>query len=207
MANAHGWQIFTPAGFWAMWDGTDRAEGVHICADPTMPSSHTPVSVFGSGIVTIHTHGIFRTPPGWNLWVCGPPNMAKDGATALTGVIESDWIIMTFTMNWQLTRPDHWVRWDANEAICHLMPIQRGIMEQWKPEIRLMKDEPDLQRQYATWSASRDAFQVKMKSGPAVAPADGWQKHYFRGLDMDGKEAEGHQTKLRVCPFSTSGQS
>ena len=57
-----------------------------------------------------------------------------------------------------------------------------------------MQENPDLLHQFQKWSQSRDEFHAHQASG--------WQKDYFRGLDMDGREAEGHQTKLRLCPFS-----
>jgi hypothetical protein len=96
------------------------------------------------------------------------------------------------------------VRFDAGEAIAHLMPVQRGMIEQWEPEIVSMRENPDLLRQFTAWSASRDAFHARQaRDQPSVA-ADKWQKDYFRGLDMDGKEVSGHQTKLRLCPFQVA---
>jgi len=201
IANTHGWEIFTPAGFWVMWNGDESATGVQIMSDRDMPSGHAPVSIFGARTVTLHTQGIFRTPPGWNLMVTGPVNAGKDGITALTGIIETDWAPMTFTMNWRLTQLGQWVRFDAGEAIAHLMPVQRGEIDQWEPEILPMRENPDLLRQFTAWSASRDAFHARQaRDQPSVA-ADKWQKDYFRGLDMDGHEADEHQTKLRLCPF------
>jgi hypothetical protein len=92
----------------------------------------------------------------------------------LTGIIETDWAPMTFTMNWRLTRPGQWVRFDAGEAIAHLMPVQRGMIEQWEPEIVSMRENPDLLDQFTRWSASRDAFHAQR--------APGWQKTYFNRL-------------------------
>jgi hypothetical protein len=63
------------------------------------------VSHFGSGIITFHANCIFRTDPETNLWVSGPINTPKDGLAPLTGLIESDWMPYTFTMNWMVTRP------------------------------------------------------------------------------------------------------
>jgi hypothetical protein len=73
------------------------------------------------------------------------------------------------------------------------MPVQRGAIEQWEPELVPMQENPDLLRQFTAWSASRDDFHARQASG--------WQKDYFRGIGMDGKAAEGHQTKVRLCPF------
>jgi hypothetical protein len=81
------------------------------------------------------------------------------------------------------------------------MPVQRGAIEQWEPEIVPMRENQDLQDQFTCWSASRDAFHAQIARRPTSKSADAWQKDYFRGLDMDGNEADGHQTKLRLCPF------
>ena len=40
IANTHGWEIFTPAGFWATWTGDESAAGVQIRSDRDMPSGH-----------------------------------------------------------------------------------------------------------------------------------------------------------------------
>ena len=68
------------------------------------PAALAPLSAFGEGVLTFHINGLFRTPPGWNLWVGGSPNSPKDGIYPLTGVIETDWSPYTFTMNWRFTR-------------------------------------------------------------------------------------------------------
>ena len=47
-------------------------------------------------------------------------------------------------MNWRLTRSGQWVRFDAGEAIAHIMPVQRGLIEQWEPELVPMREKPDL---------------------------------------------------------------
>ena len=74
-------------------------------------------------------HGVFRTEPGWNLFVGGSPNEPKDGLYPLSGVIETDWAPYSFTMNWQFTRPDHWISFEEGEPFCFLYPVQRGLLE------------------------------------------------------------------------------
>ena len=106
IANAHGWEILTPKGFWAYWRGGTSTADVIIRPDADMPPASVPISLFGQGTFTVHVQGLFRTPPGWNLYVGGSPNSAKDGVAPLAGVIETDWSPYTFTMNWRFTRPD-----------------------------------------------------------------------------------------------------
>lgn len=202
IANAHGWEILTPVGFSAYWRGGAATSDVIIRSDAGMPAASAPVSLFGQGTFTIHIQALFRTPPGWNLLAGGSPNSAKDGIAPLSGVIETDWSPYTFTMNWRFTRRNHWVRFEAGEAICFIQPAPRGALEQMNPKFVALKDNPDAARQFAAWSESRNSFQAKVAQKPPSSGADQWQKRYYRGLDMDDKPGVAdHRAKLRLKPF------
>ena len=202
IANAHGWEVLTPAGFSAYWRGGSSTADVIVRADNDMPPSHAPVSLFGQGTFTVHIQGLFRTPPGWNLFIGGSPNSAKDGIAPLSGVIETDWSPYTFTMNWRFTRRNHWVRFEANEAVCFLQPTLRNGLERMDPKYVPLNDNPDAARQFAEWSASRNAFQAEVAKAPPAAGTDQWQKRYYRGVDMDGKPGvPDHHARLRLKPF------
>ena len=202
IANAHGWEILTPAGFEAYWRGGASTADVIVRSDVGMPSSSAPVSLFGQGTFTIHVQALFRTPPGWNLLAGGSPNSAKDGVAPLSGVIETDWAPYTFTMNWRFTRRNHWVRFEAGEPICFIQPAQRDALERMNPKFVPLSDNPDAARQFAAWSESRNSFQAKVAEKAPPAPTDQWQKRYYRGLDMDDKPGvPDHRAKLRLKPF------
>lgn len=206
IANAHGWEVLSPCGFEARWTGGQGAESVEIRLDPGTEPHRGPTSLFGSGTITFHIEGIFRTSPGWNLWLSGPPNAAKDGIAPLGGVIETDWSPYTFTMNWRFTRPDHWVRFEENEPICFFFPVQRGVLDAMTPKLRPMEDAPELLEAFSGWSAARAAFQAWVKENKPTAPADQWQKLYYRGLDPQGKPGPAdHQAKLRLPRFVEAG--
>ena len=74
-------------------------------------------SHFGEGVITWNIPFLFRTSPGYNLLVRGPSNWIKDGVQALEGIVETDWAVQTFTMDWKFTRPRRWVRFEADEPI------------------------------------------------------------------------------------------
>jgi hypothetical protein len=57
-------------------------------------------SQFGSGIVTFSPPWLFRTPPGWDLYVKGPSNRWKVNCVPLEGIVETWWLNYTFTLNW-----------------------------------------------------------------------------------------------------------
>jgi len=203
IANAHGWEVLTPCGFSARWTGGSGTDAVEIRLDPGADPKRAPVSLFGQGTITLHIEGIFRTSEGWNLWVGGPPNDAKDGIAPLGGVIETDWSPYTFTMNWRFTRPNHWVRFEENDPFCFLFPVQRQALAATAPRMRPIEDEPGLKQAFESWSQSRDAFQKWVEETRPAAPADKWQKLYYRGVRPDGTPGPAdHNAKLRLRPFA-----
>jgi hypothetical protein len=167
-----------------------------------MPATSAPVSLFGQGTLTLHIQALFRTPPGWDLFIGGSPNSAKDGIAPLSGVMETDWSPYSFTMNWRFTRRNHWIRFEAGEPICFIQPTLRDALERMDPKFVALNDNPEAARQFAAWSQSRNSFQAKVAEKPPSSGTDQWQKRYYRGLDMDDKPGvPDHRAKLRLMPF------
>ena len=105
IANASGWEILAPVAFEATWRGTDARDAVTIRSrEDEARARRLATSHFGHGILTLHTGYLFRTSPGWALWVRGSPNTAKRNLVPLEGVVETDWLDFPFTMNWRFTR-------------------------------------------------------------------------------------------------------
>lgn len=201
IANAQGWELLSPCGFEARWNGGPLVEDVEIRVDAGS-GTRVPVSLFGQGTITFHVEGIFETPPGWNLWVGGSPNDAKDGIAPLGGVIETDWSPYTFTMNWRFTRAKHWIRFEKDEPFCFFFPVERALFDRIEPRIRPLDDAPALRDAFLDWSRSRNDFQKWVETARPTAPADRWQKLYYRGLKPDGEPGTAdHLAKLRIPQF------
>jgi hypothetical protein len=202
IANAHGWEILCPAAFTATWTGNPGIGEVQI---QTGGKAEPPaVSHFGLGILTFHLPCLFRTERGFDLMVQGPINLPKDGIAPLSGVIETDWAPYSFTMNWQFTRPGTPVSFAQGEPFCHVFPVRRGELEAIEPELRLLSEEPDLKRQFDSWTQSRAQFNADLKISDSGASAERWQKHYYQGVDAEAqrKPIEDHRTRLRLRPFA-----
>ena len=98
-----------------------------------------------------------------------------------------------------------WVGKGTMELICYLH-------DGWAPRIRpadpqrdWMDAAPELADAFAQWSRSRDAFQEHVRLTQPTAPADRWQKLYYRGLQPDGSPgAPDHEATIRACPFTPS---
>ena len=207
IANAHGWEVLCPCDAEISWNGGMRTEDVVVRLPPApqdgLMDGTAPVALFGQATVTFHIQALFRTPPGWDLWITGPPNSAKDGIAPLSAVVETDWSPYTFTMNWRFTRRNHRVRFQRGEPICFVFPVLRGALERFRPKLVPLEHDPALLGQFQAWSASRTAFQAEIATTPPRAPADKWQKRYYRGMPMPGgTAAPDHRARLRLAPFA-----
>ncbi len=197
LANQAGWFVLNSHVVRATWDGGDDEGSIGI----EFLSGEAPypaISHFGHGVLTWHVPFLFRTPPGWNLLARGPANWPKDGAFALEGLVETDWTMATFTMNWKMTAVERPVMFDAGEPICMLVPQRRGELERFRPRVLDVAADPDVERGYEAWGESRERFLAEVVVPDSEAAKRGWEKHYFQGTTSDGTAAPAHQTKLRL---------
>jgi hypothetical protein len=206
VANESGWALLNPLGFEATWGGASHPSSVTIAWAGDAPLGFPPVSTyFGYGTLTWTVPYLFRTSPGYNLLARGPANWPKDGVCALEGLVETDWSVATFTMNWKITRPNHPVSFAAGEPFCMIVPQRRGELESFRPELRSFGTEPELTEATKQWvEGRREAGVRKFLSRYArefEADQTAWQGHYFRGITPDGTAAPEHQTKLNLAPF------
>jgi hypothetical protein len=201
IANQSGWVITNPEPISVTWDGTPAKEGITIEAlDAQLPSVS---SHFGDAILTWSLPYVFRTSPGYNLLVRGPANWPKDGISALEGVVETDWLEATFTMNWKLTRPHLKVVFERDEPICMVVPQRRGELESVVPRLRRLDQTPALAEAYNQWSDGRIRFYRQLHQPGSDAQARGWERTYMLGIQQDGSQAPTHQTRLRLQSFAS----
>jgi hypothetical protein len=159
-------------------------------------------SHFGSGVVTWHIPYLFRTPPGYNLLVRGPANWPLDGASPLEGIVEADWAVATFTMNWKLTRPSQPVVFPAGFPVAMVVPQRRHDLESFRPVTRPIERDPELEREYRRWAEDRRRFNEELRDPGSAAVQRRWQKDYFQGTPPAGPKIPEHQVKLNLRPFA-----
>lgn len=200
IANAMGWEILTPARVTAEWNGGAGLADLTVeVEDEAWGNQRLASSHFGHGIVTFQTGYLFRTDPGVALWVRGAPNRPKDGIAPLDGVVETDWLPFTFTMNWQFTRPGR-VSFEADEPFCFVMPLDHHALDQVEPEIVPLENEPELAAQYQAWRDARNDFNARLARDDPETVRQGWQKWYLRGETATGAgSGPGHIGKLRLA--------
>jgi hypothetical protein len=201
IASQAGWFVLNSHALRVTWNGGNDLSDLEIESlggETAYPAS----SHFGSGILTFNLPFLFRTPKGYNLHARGPANWPKDGAYPLEGIVETDWAVSTFTMNWKITRANLPVTFEAGEPICMIVPRRRGELEAFEPEIRNVEEEPELASAYHQWAESRAGFNRDLKVPESEAVKRGWQKDYVRGSTPSGLRAEEHQTKLKLQGFA-----
>ena len=200
IANASGWEVLAPVGFEAIWGGSEARDAIRIrSAENQARADRLASSHFGHGILTMHTSYLFRTSPGWALWVRGSPNTAKRHLSALDALVETDWLDFPFTMNWRFTRAGT-VRFEKGEPFCFITPVPHALLDDIQPVVRDLASDPDLKAAYDSRSSGRNAFNAGLAARDPEIVAQGWQRHYVRGEDAAGGRAEFHVTKRRLRP-------
>jgi len=205
MANQAGWIITSGRTVIARWSGGSGPDALTIRTpeDEEPPAS----SLFGYGILTWDVPFLFRTTPGYNLLARGPANWWKPGAIPLEGLVETDWSVATFTMNWKLLHPRRAVRFEPDDPVCMIVPQRRGELESFETGLRTLRSGPGLRKQYRAWEKARDAA-VAVFQDPSRWPGGTppFQLHYLRGTSPGGASAPEHQTKLALREFRSDGR-
>lgn len=199
MANQAGWFVILTEPVEVSWSGEDGLNEIKVFGSDKARENVS--SHFGSGIVTFKLPFLFRTEAGENLLARGPANLFKDGIAPLEGLIEADWAISPFTMNWKITRPNHRIRFDAGEPVCMLVPERRHALEKLEPALLNLDDDPKLAAEYRAWRAGRDKFIGDLDAGKEEAVKAGWQRDYFLGRGPGESVARQHQTKMVLQAF------
>jgi hypothetical protein len=204
IANQTGWWVHNPVGFTAVWNGLPGIGSVKFLFDvePELWSKWIH-DQFGQGLVSWSVPFIFRTrPSGSRLLISGPVNSFKHCIQPLTAIIESDWMHMSFTMNWKITSAHTPVRFDAGEPIAQVIPVFSNIvaeLERTKVAYMRLDQEPKMFDAFHSWCRLRDQYRADMIAGRI---GDGWQKDYFFGRSLlDPREIEGHRTRLNPPPI------
>lgn len=167
--------------------------------EPAGVPRHFVESHFGNGVLTFNPLVKLRNAPGYNVWITGPSNEFKDGISAMSALIETDWMPFTFSVSWKFTRPGHRVRFDQGEPICFFFPVPRDVVGQCQPSLKSIGDDPALARSYVATRYQRNLAVVS--STDDDTRFQGW---YLKGRDPGGSSdpIEGHQTSVGAKPFA-----
>lgn len=182
VANQWGWQILCPTDISATWNGQPGADGVTITV--TQEHLRSIKSQFGNGIVTFSPPWLFRTSPGWDLYLKGPSNRWKPNCVSLDGVIETWWLNYTFTINWKIVEPGT-VTFAKGESIGQLIPVPHATFKDAEAsESPIGTAEPEAAEELMRWLEER-----RKRAGEPVRT---------HGLYRKAENIDEHLTKIQV---------
>jgi hypothetical protein len=179
LANQWGWQILCPTDVVVTWDGSPIPAGVRVEVAPQFEPAIK--SQFGAGIVTFSPPWLFRTPPGWDLYLKGPSNRWKPNCVPLEGIIETWWLNYTFTLNWKLVEPGT-IFFARGESLGQLLPVPHATFENataLEGPIGLI--EPDAAQELLQWQEARRAIAAQKDNVHHLyRKAEGVEEHFHR---------------------------
>lgn len=203
IANTTGWELHNPVPFRATWNGGPNQADIAVEGPFHVPRGMLDqyvTSHFGGGVLTFHSHYLFKTPKEWDLWVGGPPNAIKHGIQALTGIVETSWLPQPFTMNWRFTQPGS-VAFGTGEPFSFIMPVPHAAIDQFDPIVEDLSADPELEAKSLAWQRNRDAFIANTVNRDPTDASQAWQRHYFKGVNIDdtpGPEDHIHRRRLKA---------
>ena len=187
-ANNLGWVLRCPSSFSAFWTGNEGKKSVHIIphTEKKLPfvKSH-----FGHGTLSFYPGYIFTTTKNHGLYVKGPTNFpdyeTKNGITPLEGLVETDWLQFSFTMNWKFTEPRRLVTFYQDEIFCQFFPYPRSYVSQFETDTRSIEESKGFNDSVNHYKEHRRLVNEIIDDTCKQPPKD-LQLHYLRGENIDG---------------------
>jgi len=190
IGNTQGFVFSCPYTFDVFWNGGNNPEDLMIKVHDDSEilnfakTNHVSVSShFGHGIFTINFPLILKTPPNVNLMTSAPPNYPLPGISPMSGVIETDNLSFTFTLNFKIDLPNTLIKIKKDYPIMGIIPIPRNYCDSFELLSAydiLNKNDIEEERQIA------DEHKLSRKK----QEKDG---RYYKGKDIRNNKFKNHQ--------------
>ena len=185
-ANQLGYWLLNNNDATIHWDGGKNIQDVKITLDnpdaQKLISSHFPI-----GIITFSFPFLFKTPPGWGLYISSCPNYPINGLQGLEAIVETNWLPFTFTMNFKITEPNKVIKIPKGMPICRIYPFPLNTNEKTKLEIKSIAEYPEIRKNFNDYSNSRRDWNDMLKSNTKeIKGSEARQKFYKNGTNAQG---------------------
>jgi hypothetical protein len=195
IGNMQGFSFSMPYNVNLFWNGGSEKKDLAISPygeNITDIIKNTGISIdsyFGHGIFTVHFPFILKTPPGVNLMTISPPNFPVSGFSPMTGVVETDNLKFTFTLNFKINHPNTLIKILKDEPIMGILPIPRYFCDSFNLvnaydiiDHKLIEEELEIAIEQ---SIRREEQNSQMP--PKV------ELLYFKGMDIRKNKFKDHQ--------------
>jgi hypothetical protein len=194
IGNMQGFVFSLPYTISVFWNGGNETKDVEITYYEDFVKYEKanfiyPSSEFGNGILTIHFPLTLKTPPGVNLMTISPPNFPLPGLSPMTGVIESDNIRFTFTLNIKIDLPNAKITIKPDTPLVGIIPIPRYFCDSFELknaydifDKKFVEEEVDVVYEHGKKrNIDNDAYNSKP------------DRIYYLGGDIKGNKFKDHQ--------------
>lgn len=195
IGNMQGFVFVSPFEFDVMWNGGNSTEDIffNFYDDEKNFRNKLHVSIgshFGRGILTITLPVVFKTPAGVNLMTISPPNFPLPGMSPMTGVVETDNLRYTFTLNIKLDFPNMWIKVLPGSPLVGIIPIPRYFCDQFEMvDGRQIIPHEDIEEERSV-AKEHDRVRFFLSNSDLK---DKYDHSYFFGKDIRGNSFSDHQ--------------
>jgi len=192
IGNMQGFVFSLPYTATILWNGgSDKSDiQVEYHEDNTYSEVNFIhlASEFGHGILTVHYPLTLKTPPGVNLMTISPPNFPLPGLSPMTGVIESDNLRFTFTLNIKIDIPNIKITILPNTPLVGLIPIPRYFCDSFE-----LKNAYDIFDKNVVEEEISTSGQQGIQRTYQNKNDTGAEGLYYSGKDIKGNKFKDHQ--------------
>lgn len=194
IGNMQGFVFYSPFTIDVIWNGGNSVEDVSI---ETHDDSDFKVkemnhvyfkSEFGNGIFTAHFPLMLKTPPGINLMTISPPNYPLPGISPMTGVVESDNLRFTFTLNFKIDIPNVLIRIEKGYPLMGILPIPRYFCDSFS-----LVNAYDIFDKNEIENERKIAYDHALFRHEQNSNNDGAEGSYYKGTDFYKNKFKDHQ--------------
>lgn len=194
IGNMQGFSVSLPFSFEVLWNGGDSADDLSISVDEKEVHEYlgqnfiSLSSHFGHGILTVNLPIELKTPPGVNLMTIAPPNFPLSGLSPMTGVVESDNLRFTFTINIKVDIPNAKIKVNKDYPVTAIIPVPRYFCDSFKlvNADKIFSDDIIKEEMQVVFEHSLNRTMINQDGLGA-------DNLYYNGMDIRGNKFKDHQ--------------
>lgn len=190
IANQYGWVCHNIKTFTATWDGGVHTNSLTVKQENGEPTQ-IALSHFGHGIITIQTDFLVKTPENVSIYIRGVSNQNYDNVYPLDGIVESDWLPFTFTMNYKFIKPGS-ITFKKGDPLFMFFPIERTYIESFNIIQKPISSNKELMDNLHKYGKSRNNHIKNNNTNKG-------QKFYIQGNIVDEQvKISNHKVNLKL---------
>jgi len=199
IGNMQGFVFSVPFNFTVFWNGGNTTDSIQISIDQDsveFDSNNNNVSIsseFGYGIFTVHFPVSLRTPPGVNIMTIAPPNYPVPGLSPMTGVVETDNLRFTFTLNFKIDLANVPITVVKDYPIMGLLPIPRYFCDSFNLQYANDIFEEDIINEEMQVMLENTMSRNTMINKNINKP----DRLYYNGMDVRRNKFKDHQLPIK----------